>query len=279
MIVFPHCKINLGLHILGKRPDGFHNLETVFYPIPLYDALELVAAPLDQTESVNIIMEGLAVEGNLNSNLVYKAYQLLSQDYALKPVTFCLFKNIPMGAGLGGGSSDGAYAITLLNQHFDLQIPFQKQLSYAAQLGSDCAYFLFNQACLAKGRGELLEPISFSLKNYWIVLVKPPIHISTAQAFSQIIPRQNQAKYESVSLQNILAEPITNWKNNLVNDFENSLFPQEPILANIKNKLYEKGALYASMSGSGSTLFGIFKDNPNLSAEFKNCFYFASELP
>lgn len=279
MIVFPHCKINLGLHIIDKRADGFHNLETVFYPIPLFDALELVAAPLDQTESVNIIMEGLAVAGNLSSNLVYKAYQLLAQNYALKPVTFCLFKNIPMGAGLGGGSSDGAYAIAMLNRHFNLEIPFQKQLYYAAQLGSDCAYFLYNQACLATGRGELLEPTSFSLKNYWIVLVKPPIHISTAQAFAQIIPRQNLPNYEPVSLQNILAAPITNWKDNLVNDFEKSLFPQESILANIKNKLYEKGALYASMSGSGSTLFGIFKNNPNLSTEFKNYFYFASELP
>ena len=175
MIVFPHCKINLGLHILEKRADGFHNLETVFYPIPLCDALELVEAPLDQTAPVKIGIEGLAVKGDLQHNLIYKAYQLIAQDYALKPATFYLLKNIPMGAGLGGGSSDGAFAIALLNQYFELHIPFEKQLHYAAQLGSDCAYFLYHEACFAAGRGEILTPIPFSLKDYWIVLVKPAI--------------------------------------------------------------------------------------------------------
>jgi len=278
MIVFPHCKINLGLHILEKRADGFHNLETVFYPIPLCDALELVEAPLDQTAPVEIGIEGLAVKGDLQQNLIYKAYQLIAQDYALKPATFYLLKNIPMGAGLGGGSSDGAFAITLLNQYFELHIPFEKQLHYAAQLGSDCAYFLYHEACFAAGRGEILTPIPFSLKDYWIVLVKPAIHISTAEAFAHIKPRNTWTHYTPVALSKVLLEPIQTWKNNLVNDFENSLFPSYPELAEIKNTLYQNGALYAAMSGSGSTLFGIFTSNPHLEKYYPKHFYFAGKL-
>jgi len=278
MIVFPHCKINLGLHIIEKRPDGFHNLETVFYPIPLCDALEVIESPLAQTEPLQIQLEGLAVKGEIESNLIYKAYHLIAKDYPLKSAKFCLLKNIPMGAGLGGGSSDGAFAISLLNQYFKLHIPFEKQVEYAAQLGSDCAYFLYKEPCLASGRGEILSPLKFSLKGYWIVLVKPPIHISTAEAFAQIKPRKTWQNYTPISLSSILLEPIHTWKNNLVNDFENSLFPAHPTLENVKSKLYEKGAEYAAMSGSGSTLFGIFKDDPKLENTFENCFYFASKL-
>lgn len=278
MIVFPHCKINLGLHILHKRADGFHNLETVFYPIQLCDALEITEGNSDQTEPVKIILEGLPVKGELNQNLIYKAYQLIAKDYLIKPATFCLFKNIPMGAGLGGGSSDGAFAIHLINEYFELQIPLEKQLHYAAQLGSDCAFFLYKQACLASGRGEVLQAISLNLKGYWIALITPPIHINTAEAFSQIKPRDTWAKYEDISIPSLLDQPIETWKEKLVNDFEMSLFPRYPELEKIKNSLYEYGAIYSAMSGSGSTLFGIFENKPSLAKEFKNCFYFSCQL-
>lgn len=277
MIVFPHCKINLGLHILNKREDGFHNLETVFYPVPVHDAMELIATP-ENSEEIKIILEGLSIVGDEKNNLIYKAYKLISADYLLPHVTFCLYKNIPMGAGLGGGSSDGAFAIRLLNEYFKLQIPFSKQVEYASKLGSDCAYFLYQQACLAHGRGELLQEINFSLKGKWIVLVKPPIHISTAEAFAGIIPRNKQENSYTESITSILSEPISNWKNKLINDFEGSIFSKHSILSHIKNTLYEKGADYAAMSGSGATVFGIFDKNPLLQNEFPTMFYHAVQL-
>lgn len=278
MIVFPNCKINLGLHILNKRPDGYHNLDTLFYPIPLCDSLELVEHKEGKHAGAQITLEGIPVEGDQKNNLVLKAYDLLHTDYALPPVDFCLLKNIPMGAGLGGGSSDGAFAIHLLNQYFKLQIPLKKQIDFAAQLGSDCAFFLHNKACLGTGRGEILEPIPFSLKGYWIALVKPPIHIGTAEAFSKIIPRDNNPQATKSAIKDIIQLPVKEWSTLLVNDFEGSVFPSHPILVQTKEKLYQLGAEYAAMSGSGSTIFGLFKEAPKLKNHFSEFFYFECEL-
>lgn len=278
MIVFPNCKINLGLHILNKRPDGYHNLDTLFYPVPLCDSLELVEHKEGKHTGAQITLEGIPVEGDQKNNLVLKAYDLLKADFDLPALDFCLLKNIPMGAGLGGGSSDGAFAIQLLNQYFKLHISIEKQVYYAAQLGSDCAFFIYNSACIGSSRGEILEPIPFSLKGYYIALVKPPIHIGTAEAFSKITPRDSMLNQTNSSIKEIIQLPIKEWATMLVNDFEGSVFPNHPVLVQTKEKLYQLGAEYAAMSGSGSTLFGLFKEEPKLKKHFSEFFYFESKL-
>ena len=255
MIQFPNCKINLGLSILAKRADGYHELETVFYPIAVSDALEILpAANLTMTQS------GIAVPGDPAQNLCLKAYHLLKKDFPqLPPVQMHLHKNIPMGAGLGGGSSDGTAALIMLNQQFDLGLNEQQLIDYASQLGSDCPFFVYNKACHASGRGEILTPINLDLSNYQFLLVHPGVHIATAWAFQQLNPNT-----KSESIQSIIEKPITDWKNTLINDFEAPVFKAEPTLSVIKDQLYQLGAIYASMSGSGSSLFGIFpKDHFN----------------
>jgi 4-diphosphocytidyl-2-C-methyl-D-erythritol kinase len=260
MIQFPNCKINLGLSILAKRADGYHELETVFYPIAVSDALEILpAANLTMTQS------GIAVPGDPAQNLCLKAYHLLKKDFPQLPaVQIYLHKNIPMGAGLGGGSSDGTAALMMLNQQFSLGLNDQQLIDYASQLGSDCPFFVYNQACHATGRGEILKPIALDLSNYQFLLVHPGIHIATAWAFQQLKPHT-----KSESIQSIIEKPITDWKNFLINDFEAPVFKAEPKLSVIKDQLYQLGAIYASMSGSGSSLFGIFpkgyfKDAPSI---------------
>ena len=260
MIQFPNCKINLGLSILAKRADGYHELETVFYPIAVSDALEVLpAANLTMTQS------GIAVPGDPAQNLCLKAYHLLKKDFPQLPtVQMHLHKNIPMGAGLGGGSSDGTAALVILNQQFDLGLNDQQLIDYASQLGSDCPFFVYNKACHATGRGEILKPIALDLSNYQFLLVHPGIHIATAWAFQQLKPHT-----KSESIQSIIEKPITDWKNDLINDFEAPVFKAEPTLSVIKDQLYQLGAIYASMSGSGSSLFGIFpkghfKDAPSI---------------
>ena len=275
MLVFPPCKINLGLKILRKRADGFHDLETLFYPIPLCDALEIGDAEEVDGETAHLWQDGLPVAGETKNNLILKAYRLLAQDYDLKPVQFCLLKTIPMGAGLGGGSSDGAYAIRLLNEYFNLNISLEKQLNYAAQLGSDCAFFIYNQPCFGSARGEILEPSEFSLNKYWLALIKPNIHISTAQAFANIIPCEFEA---GMDLKQIIEMPIETWKEHLKNDFEESLFPSFPELKFIKEYLYNQGAVYAAMSGSGSTVFGLFRSEPKLEKTNPDYFYWEGKL-
>ena len=255
MIQFPNCKINLGLSILAKRADGYHELETVFYPIAVSDALEILpAANLTMTQS------GIAVPGDPAQNLCLKAYHLLKKDFPTLPaVQMHLHKNIPMGAGLGGGSSDGTAALIILNQQFSLGLNDQQLIDYASQLGSDCPFFVYNKACHATGRGEILTPIELDLSNYQFLLVHPGKHISTAWAFQQLTPNT-----KSESIQSIIEKPITDWKNSLINDFEAPVFKAEPTLSAIKDQLYQLGAMYASMSGSGSSLFGIFpKDHFN----------------
>jgi 4-diphosphocytidyl-2-C-methyl-D-erythritol kinase len=255
MIQFPNCKINLGLSILAKRPDGYHELETVFYPIAISDALEILPA-----DSLTITQSGIPVPGDPTQNLCLKAYHLLKKDFPQIPsVQMHLHKNIPMGAGLGGGSSDGTTALLILNQQFGLGLNDQQLIDYASQLGSDCPFFVYNKACHATGRGEILAPIELDLSNYQFVLVHPGIHIATAWAFQQLNP---DTKTESIKA--IIEKPISEWKAYLINDFEAPVFNAEPTLSEIKSKLYQLGAIYASMSGSGSSLFGIFpKDHFN----------------
>ena len=254
MICFPSCKINLGLRITQKRADGFHALETVFYPMTLRDALEIIIEQDTSAAPISFTSSGLAINGDPSDNLCFKAYGLLKKDYPTIPnIKMHLHKTIPMGAGLGGGSSDGAFTLVALNQLFNLEIPEQALLDYALQLGSDCPFFIINTPAFATGRGEILKPINVNLDGYRIVIVNPGIAISTKLAFSLITPKVSDTNMEA-----IICEPVTSWKENLINDFEAPIFNSFPELANIKETLYQKGAVYASMTGTGSTVYGIF---------------------
>lgn len=254
MIAFPNCKINLGLHVVHKRSDGYHDLQTVFYPLPLRDVLEVIKESATGNRQSAINISGLSVQGNIEDNLCIKAYRLLQKDFPqLPPVQFYLHKAIPMGAGLGGGSADGAFTLLLLNEKFQLELTTEKLLEYAGQLGSDCPFFIINKPCLATGRGELLQPLSLDLSAYSFVLVHPGIHISTNWAFAQLTPA-----VPAQSIKEIIQLPIQQWKERLVNDFEKPVFVHYPELAGIKQQLYDAGAIYAAMSGSGSSFFGIF---------------------
>ena len=253
MIVFPNCKINLGLHILHKRQDGFHDLESVFFPLPIHDALEFILSPDKNSPAFTI--SGLAIDINPSQNIVYKAFELLKADFPfITPVHIHLHKNIPMGAGLGGGSSDGAYALLLLNKIFKLGIDQQKLVDYAAQLGSDCPFFILNQPCYVTGRGEKMERVELDLSGFSIVIIYPGIHIPTKWAFAQVKPALPRT-----SLRSLITFPVEEWKNELKNDFEAPVFQHYPLIKVIRDELYEKGAVYASMSGSGSSVYGIFK--------------------
>lgn len=253
MIVFPNCKINLGLHIARKREDGYHDIDTVFYPVHLEDALECIHAPSAE-EPVAFTASGLTVAGHASDNLCVKAWHLLKKDFAdLPPVHMHLHKTIPMGAGLGGGSADGAFALKLLSQVFHLNLSTEQLETYALQLGSDCPFFIRNLPCHATGRGEHMQPVQTDLSAYTIVIVHPGIHISTAQAFAGITPHIPQKP-----LAEIIALPVTEWKEHLVNDFEKSIANDWPAIAGIKQQLYTAGAVYASMSGSGSAVYALF---------------------
>ena len=250
MVFFPNCKINLGLKILRRRDDGYHDLETVFYPLPVRDVLEAV-----RSTSLQFSASGRPVPGDPDTNLAIRAYQLLKKDFPdLPPVRIHLHKQIPIGAGLGGGSSDGAFMLKLLNREFQLGLDPDRLLIYGALLGSDCPFFLLNQPCIAEGRGERLYPLPLDLSAYSILLVHPGIHISTARAFSLCRPDDS-----GPSLRTVIARPIGAWRDALVNDFETPVFQEYPVLRQIKEALYERGALYAALSGSGSSLFGIFE--------------------
>lgn len=266
MICFPTCKINLGLRITQKRADGFHSLETVFYPLLLTDALEIIIADAPTTEPLTFSSSGLAINGDTSDNLSCKAYWLLKNDYPkISPIKMHLHKKIPMGAGLGGGSADGAFTLTLLNQLFNLQIPKQALLDYALQLGSDCPFFIENSPAFATGRGEMLTPTNVNLDGYSIIVVNPGIGISTKMAFSLITPHQ-----PSTHIPDILKLPIRSWKDALINDFEAPIFKAYPELQKIKETLYQKGAVYAAMTGTGSTVYGIFPTSiiPTISFDF-----------
>ncbi len=261
MICFPNAKINLGLNITEKRSDGFHNIETVFYLVNWYDALEVIENKNYQAgqEKLDLTITGISIDGNATDNIINKAYNLIDEKYKLPPVKAHLHKVIPMGAGLGGGSADGAFCIKLLNEKFNLDLSIEEQASFAKQLGSDCAFFIENKAVFASGKGDVFTPITIDLSKYYIVLIYPAIHSNTALAYKGITP----AKPEK-GIKDIILQPIVTWKNALTNDFERNLFAQFPELEGIKNKLYNSGALYASMSGSGSAMYAIFEKDLDL---------------
>jgi 4-diphosphocytidyl-2-C-methyl-D-erythritol kinase len=250
MVVFPNCKINLGLRILRRREDGYHDLETVFYPLPVRDVLEVVRAP-----QATFTTYGRPIPGDPGDNLLIRAYQLLKKDFPELPfVDIHLYKQIPIGGGLGGGSSDGAFLLSLLDQQFGLGLTTWRLAGYAAKLGSDCPFFLINRPCLGQGRGERLEPLTLDLSGWSFLLIHPGIHISTAKAFSLCRPDDS-----GPSLRLAIDRPVTEWRDNLINDFEAPVFAEYPVLGEIKRSLYDRGAVYASMTGSGSALFGIFE--------------------
>lgn len=264
MIVFCNCKINIGLYITEKRDDGYHNLETIFFPLPLYDVLELVVA--DKTD---ITILGRPIPGNANNNIILEAYYLLKQDYPhIPPVHFYLLKNVPTGAGLGGGSANGANTLIALNKKFQLHLSFHQLLYYALQLGSDCPFFIQNQPCFATGRGELLETIPLHLSSYKIAIINPGIHVSTSQAFSLLQPKK-----APIHLKDAINQPIEDWLHSITNDFENVVIKMYPQIGTIKQHLYEQGASFALMSGSGSTVYGIFKKEQTIQLNFPSHYY------
>ncbi len=268
MLTFPNAKINIGLNILRKRPDGFHDISSCFYPVKLCDALEAIPSP--HTGSFYTCGQGLS---NKEPNLVSKACDLMAADFPIPPLDIYLLKRIPIGAGLGGGSSDAAFMIKLLNRSFHLELSEAQMEDYARKLGSDCAFFIRNKPVYCYGKGDQFEDIPLSLKGRFICLVNPGIHIPTAEAYSGIRPSET-----ATDLKAILAQPLPEWKNIVVNDFEPTIFKKYPLIANIKSLLYEAGALYASMSGSGSSVYGIFENLPEMDNKFKNCFVWQREL-
>ncbi|MCQ2056612.1 MAG: 4-(cytidine 5'-diphospho)-2-C-methyl-D-erythritol kinase [Bacteroidaceae bacterium] len=305
MIAFPNAKINIGLNVVRKREDGYHDIETVFYPVNLQDALEIsLMRPLDPSQLISRLEAGKLVQpddalpffksrrkrdslpccqlemSGLDSgfpaqdNLVVKAYMMLLEDFDLPSIDIKLYKHIPTGAGLGGGSSDCASMLELLNRRFNLRLRESALERYAARLGSDCPFFITGQPSLATGRGEILKPISLSLAGYTILLVKPDVHVSTAQAYADVTPEQPE-----VSLLESVMRPVSEWKDCVKNDFEPSVFAKFPVLAEIKEKLYGLGAEYAAMTGSGSTVYGFFrKPLDNIQDLFKNMFICQREL-
>jgi 4-diphosphocytidyl-2-C-methyl-D-erythritol kinase len=267
MLFFPNCKINLGLKIIRRRTDGYHDLETVFYPIALTDALELIRLPT--TSPTAFTSYGAPIPGDPADNLCLKAWHLLKKDHPdLPPVHIHLLKQIPIGAGLGGGSSDGAWTLRGLDQQFQLKLPAERLLDHAARLGSDCPFFIRNTPCLGTGRGDQLRPVQLDLSPFTLCLVDPGFHISTAKAFANCTPGENL-----IPLQTLIQRPIAEWRKTLVNDFEKPLFDLHPGLQTVKTTLYAAGALYASLTGSGSSFFGIFqKDQAPLVSPFPDSY-------
>ena len=277
MISFPIAKINLGLNVVEKRPDGYHNLQTVFYPVPIKDALEVqvMDEAFPSEYDCDLKVSNITIEGDEQRNLVVRAYQLLKQDFPTLPrIHTHLWKGIPTQAGMGGGSSDCAYMMLLLNQQFQLGLTDQQLIDYAAKLGADCAFFILSRPCYAEGIGEKLQPIDLSLSGYYIAVVRPDIPVPTKEAFSRIRPH-----YPAQNCRKTVTQPVDTWRDTLINDFEESVFALHPEIGNIKQRLYDMGATYAAMSGSGSALFGLFKKQPDsLSQAFPNMFTFSSLL-
>ena len=259
MITFPCCKINLGLDIVSKRPDGYHNLETVFYPIPLCDILEITPATDKDAPDYTFKMYNAVFEGNDDDNLVIKAYKALAADHKLPKVDISLYKHIPTGAGLGGGSADAAFALKMLNEIAALGLTAEELRTYAARIGADCAFFIDNTPAYATGIGNILTHTECSIAGYYLVLVKPDIHVSTKDAYALVTPQKPEQQ-----LTEIAARPIHEWKEAMKNDFEKSIFAKYPEMAKIKDDLYSMSAVYASMSGSGSSFFGIFKEEQDI---------------
>lgn len=252
MILYPPCKINLGLHVLHKRLDGFHELDTCMYEIPLFDILEIIPS-----ENFEFSASGLSIPGDVETNLCIKAFKLLKEKHGVSNVKMHLHKQIPMGGGLGGGSSDGTYALKMLDKIFDLNLSVKTLETYAATLGSDCAFFVNGKAQIAKGRGEVLSPISLDLKGLYLKIINIGLHISTASAYDGI-----EFQIQNSNINEIVSSDKYDWKETLKNDFEISVFKKHPILSELKENLYKEGAIYAAMTGSGSTMYGIYNDKP-----------------
>jgi 4-diphosphocytidyl-2-C-methyl-D-erythritol kinase len=261
MLTFPNAKINIGLNIIEKRVDGFHNIESVFYPVEWCDVLEIIPSTENQAKFQST---GLAIPGNESSNLCLKAYHLLESRISQAPLIH-LHKVIPMGAGLGGGSADGAFTLRMLNEVYDLKLSNDNLKDFARQLGSDCAFFIENRPVFCYGKGDQFEDFALELKGKYIVLVNPDIHISTAEAYGGVSPKRPE-----MSLKDALKQPISAWKGSVKNDFEEKLLLKYPTIAQVKASLYEAGAIYASMTGSGSTLFGIFEKEIAVNKIFPN---------
>lgn len=265
MLTYPNAKINIGLNVVEKRPDGYHNIETVFYPIGLSDMLEVI--PSDTCSDYSFSSSGITLSGDPEENLIVKAYRLLQSNYQIPPIDITLIKQIPFGAGLGGGSSDAAFMLKVLNQMFELKITPKKLEKIASLLGADCPVFIKNKAVFATGTGNEFTSLKLSLKGYFLLLVKPDIHVSTPEAYSLVVPEK-----PAVSLFESIQQPVEEWKNWIKNDFEKSVFSKYPEIEKVKQSIYNCGAVYASMSGSGSSVYGIFEKEPQLNIKFENCF-------
>ena len=270
MITFPIAKINLGLNIVERRPDGYHNLETVFYPVPINDALELqvMDEAFPSAVDCDLKITNIGIEGDEQSNLVVRAYQLLKKDFPQLPrVHAHLYKQIPTQAGMGGGSSDCAFMLSLLNRLFGLQLSEQQLVAYAARLGADCPFFVLSRPAYAEGIGERLSPVTLDLSGFWLAVVRPDIPVSTREAFSLITP-QRPVK----NCRDIVMQPVETWRDELTNDFEKSVFALHPEIGQIKERLYQMGAVYAAMSGSGSALYGLFREPVDVVQPFRGMF-------
>jgi 4-diphosphocytidyl-2-C-methyl-D-erythritol kinase len=261
MICFPNAKINLGLNIVEKRNDGFHNIETIFYPVGWNDVLEIIPNKTNnsQAQDFNLHLSGVPILGSINENLLYKAYQIIKKIKNVPSINVYLHKTIPMGAGLGGGSSDAAYFIKQLNEQFSLNLSEPEMIEIASQLGSDCAFFIKNKPVYATEKGNVFSETTINLSNLYVVIIFPNVHSNTKEAYSLVTPQKPQK-----DILKIINQPINTWKNELKNDFEESIFKLYPIVEQVKNNLYNIGAVYASMSGSGSAVFGLFNTEVNI---------------
>jgi len=274
MICFPNAKINLGLRVTEKRPDGYHNLETVFYPIGLKDALEVVPHPVGKPYSLEVNTLFHADLGmDEEKNIVTKAFRLMEKQFRIQPSAFFLKKSIPTGAGLGGGSSDAANALKIISLMNNIGLTDRDLEQLSAQIGADCAFFIKNNPIFASGIGTDFEDVSLNLRGLFLVLIKPDVHVSTAEAYSQVYPA-----HPARSLKECIGYPIETWRDNVINDFEPSVFLKYPVIGEIKEALYRNGAVYASMSGSGSSVYGLFKLPVDLKTAFPDCFYWSETL-
>ncbi|MBK9401549.1 MAG: 4-(cytidine 5'-diphospho)-2-C-methyl-D-erythritol kinase [Bacteroidetes bacterium] len=256
MLVFPPVKVNLGLSIIEKRKDGYHSIESVFFPVPWTDALEVV---ITDHQNITFNSTGLPIPGDQANNLIIRAFNLLAKEHRLPGLNFHLHKILPMGAGLGGGSSNGAYALKLINEVCKLGISMKELEKMAAELGSDCPFFIESTPKFVSGRGEILEPIKINLQHWHMLIVMPPVAVGTADAYSRITP-----KVPETSIRQIISLPPEQWKDQLINDFEATVIQRYPVIGEIKKRMYEQGAAYASMSGSGAAVFGLFRSEPDL---------------
>ncbi|WP_304067283.1 4-(cytidine 5'-diphospho)-2-C-methyl-D-erythritol kinase [Pedobacter glucosidilyticus] len=256
MIAFPNAKINIGLNIISRRNDGYHNLETIFYPVQIKDALEVIEASEMRFES-----SGIEIPGHANENLCLKAYDLLRKDFDLPNVSIHLHKQIPIGAGLGGGSADAAFFLKLVNEKFSLGLGTEELQAYCRKLGADCAFFIENKPLFAHGKGDFFEPITLDLSTYYLVLVMPPVHVSTGEAYRGVKPQE-----PATSLKDLIQLPVEEWQGKIKNDFERHILQAHPTIRGVKAALLEAGALFALMSGSGASVYGIFKSEPDLDA-------------